>query len=109
MADQNKADQIVHAAAILADAVNTKQTLEDNRIHVKMDAIDRIMASGDNPATGKAWSFSAAEAVVNTDEEYADYLAQIRDAVREEIIARGAYMATLVGLYTADKDSVENV
>jgi len=86
-------ERIVIAAQELADAVLAKQQLEDNRIHVKMAAIERIMRSGDNPATGKAWSFSAAESVVNTDEEYARYLQQQREAVRAEIIARGNYAA----------------
>lgn len=86
-------ERVVHAAHALATAVHERHRLEDERIHVKMAAIDRIMASGDNPATGKAWSFSAAEAVVNTDAEYAEYLGTIRDAVRDEIIARGNYAA----------------
>ena len=86
-------ERIINAARDLADAVLAKQELEDNRIHVKMAAIERIMTGGENPATGKAWSFSAAEAVVNTDDEYARYLQQQREAVRAEIIARGNYAA----------------
>jgi hypothetical protein len=69
--------------------------LEDHRAVVKLTAIDRIMRSGDNPMTGKAHSFSSAEAMVNTDEEYQNYLAKIRDAVRQRILARGSYDASL--------------
>lgn len=81
--------EILDASRDFADAVYAKQELEDNRIHVKMAAIDRIMASGDNPHTGKPWSFSAAEAAVNTDEEYATYLQRLREATRHEILTRG--------------------
>lgn len=86
-------NNITAAAERLAEAVNAEQTLEDGRIYVKLAAIERIMAAGDNPLTGKAHSFSSAEAVVNTDPEYQTYLARQRDAVRERILAQGALYA----------------
>lgn len=92
---KNVADDINSAAADLADAVRRESELEDNRINVKMAAIERIMRAGDNPLTGKPHSFSSAEALVNTDETYASYLGQLRDAVHARIIARGAYDAAI--------------
>lgn len=88
-------DNIVAAADALAAATAAEMALEDSRITVKMAAIDRIMASGDNPNTGKPWSFSAAEAVVNSDDEYQAYLARQREAVRARIVARGNYDAAV--------------
>ena len=55
---KNFADNITVAATALADAVRRESELEDNRISVKMAAVERIMKSGDNPLTGKAHSFS---------------------------------------------------
>lgn len=86
---------IESAALRLADAVATEQAIEDARINIKMTAIGRIMHSGDNPLTGKAHSFSSAEALVNTDEEYQQYLERQRNAVRDRIIAKGAYDAAV--------------
>lgn len=83
------------AANDLAETTRAEMLLEDNRVNVKMAAIDRIMAGGDNPMTGKPYSFSAAEAVVNTDAEYQKYLEQQREAVRYRILARGAYDAAV--------------
>ena len=92
---KNFADNITVAATALADAVRRESELEDNRISVKMAAVERIMKSGDNPLTGKAHSFSSAEALVNTDNAYSDYLGQCRDAMHARIIARGNYDAAL--------------
>jgi hypothetical protein len=92
---KNFADNITAAAAALADAVRRESELEDNRISVKMAAVERIMKSGDNPLTGKPHSFSSAEALVNTDADYSDYLGQCRDAVHARMIARGNYDAAL--------------
>lgn len=77
----------------LADAVSAEQALEDARINVKLAAIERIMKAGDNPLTNKPHSFSSAEAMVNTDEQYQSYLEQQRNAVRQRILAKGAYDA----------------
>lgn len=82
-----------------ADAVMAEQALEDNRINVKLAAIDRIMARGDNQFTGKPHSFSSAEAIVNTDEEYAAYLERLRNAVRARIIAKGNYDAAVAAAH----------
>lgn len=87
--------KIEKAAANLADAVVNETALEDGRIAEKLAAIERIMAAGDNVLTGKPHSFSSAEAMVNTDPAYQDYLARQRDAVRARILARGAYDAAV--------------
>ena len=71
---------IVEATRLLADAVIAEQALEDNRINVKLAAIDRIMAAGDNQFT---------------DADYQLYLERQRDAVRTRILARGAYEAAI--------------
>jgi len=92
---KNFADNITAAAVALADAVRRESELEDNRISVKMAAVERIMKSGDNPLTGKPHSFSSAEALVNTDADYSDYLGQCRDAAHARMIARGNYDAAL--------------
>jgi hypothetical protein len=89
-------DCIAAATTAYANAVTNEMALEDRRIEVKMAAVGRIMAAGDNPLTGKAHSFSSAEALVNTDAEYAEYLSTIREAVKQRIIARGNYDAALV-------------
>jgi hypothetical protein len=84
---------IADAARLLADAVAAEQALEDNRINVKLAAIDRIMSAGENQFTGKPHSFSSAEALVNTDSDYQAYLERQRDAVRRRILAKGTYDA----------------
>ena len=94
-----KAENLIHdievAAHNLADAVTAEQTLEDNRINVKLAAIERIMAAGDNPLTGKPHSFSSAEAAVGTDSDYQSYLERQRSAVRTRILAKGNYDAAV--------------
>jgi hypothetical protein len=86
---------IEQAAARLADAVVAETALEDARITAKLAAIDRIMAAGDNTFTGKPHSFSSAEAIVNTDDDYQTYLERQRNAMRDRIIALGAYDAAI--------------
>jgi hypothetical protein len=88
-------NDIETTAQSLADAVMAEQSLEDNRINTKLAAIDRIMARGDNSFTGKPHSFSSAEAIVNTDEDYQAYLERLRLAVRDRIIAKGNYDAAV--------------
>lgn len=92
---ENLVSDIETAANALAEATAAEQALEDNRINVKIAAIDRIMSAGDNQFTGKPHSFSSAEAIVNTDEEYQAYLERLRNAVRNRIIARGHYDAAV--------------
>jgi hypothetical protein len=88
-------DNINIAATNLADATVAEMRLEDERTTHKLAAIDRIMSRGDNPLTGKPHSYSSAEAMVTTDEDYQAYLGRIRAAVRDRIIARGNYDAVL--------------
>jgi len=95
MSNDKLVDNITQATNALAAAVLSEQAYEDNRINVKLAAIERIMAAGDNHFTGKPHSFSSAEAVANTDPQYQDYLEQQRNAVRDRILARGAYEAAL--------------
>jgi hypothetical protein len=89
------ATRIMQAATDLANAVSKEMALEDNRHNVKLGAIERIMASGDNKLTGKPHSFSSAESMVSTDGTYADYLEQLRSATRDRILAKGAYDAAI--------------
>lgn len=88
-------ESIYTTAEKYAAAVKHEMELEDGRIGVKMAAIKRIMDAGDNPLTGKPHSFSSAEALVNTDKEYFQYLGQQRDAVVERIMAKAKYEAAL--------------
>ena len=76
-----------------AEAISNEMSLEDGRIKIKMEAVQRIMRSGDNPMTAKPHSYSSAEAIVNTDSEYSDYLAELREAAVNRMIARGNYDA----------------
>ena len=103
---QEIVERITAAAKELADAREAEQELEDNRINVKLRAIEKIMRSGDNSLTGKPHSFSSAEAAVGTDAEYQDYLAQQRAATRRTILARGDYEAArAVAVLTARADA----
>jgi len=88
-------NNITLAAELLANMTVSEQRLEDERITHKLAAIERIMARGDNTLTGKPHSYSSAEAVVNTDAEYQTYLAMIRSAVRDRILAKGNYDAAI--------------
>jgi hypothetical protein len=88
-------DDIHRASVRLADSIEAEQSLEDARINIKLAAIERIMSRGDNTLTGKPHSFSSAEAVVNTDDEYQEYLERQRNAVRNRIIAKGVYDAAV--------------
>lgn len=92
---ENLVSDIETAATQLAEAVTAEQALEDNRINVKLAAIERIMAAGDNQFTGKPHSFSSAEGVVNTDSAYQEYLERQRNAVRARILAKGHYDAAV--------------
>lgn len=78
-----------------AKTVSAEMMLEDARAGIKMAAVQRIMASGDNPMTSKPHSYSSAEAIVNTDREYSDYLAKMREAAVARILAKGAYDAAI--------------
>ena len=75
--------------------MSNEMSLEDGRAKIKMEAVQRIMAAGDNPMTGKPHSFSSAEAVANTDKTYNDYLAKVREAAVQRILARGHYEAAI--------------
>lgn len=87
--------KIEEATKNYAAAVKAEMSFEDNRAQVKMAAVQRIMRAGDNAMTGKPHSYSSAEAIVNTDREYNDYLGKMRDAAVVRIVARGAYDAAL--------------
>lgn len=87
--------QIEEAYKNYAAAAEAEMALEDGRAAVKNAATERIMRGGDNPLTGKPHSFSSADAIVNTDAEYAEYLAKVRAASVARILARGAVDAAL--------------
>lgn len=97
--------QITKTAEHYGQMVENEMSLEDGRIKVKMEAIQRIMQSGDNPLTGKPHSFSSAEAIVNTDRDYSDYLAKVREAAVNRILARGNYEAALASAKLAASDA----
>lgn len=91
----NYANKIEQAATTLADAVVHEMELEDTRHVVKLNAIEYIMGSGDNKLTGKPHSFSSAEALVHTDDSYAEHLTKLRHAARDRILAKGRYDAAV--------------
>lgn len=84
---------VLDGAALYARARAAEMELEDNRAAHKQAAILRLIAGGPNPLTGKAHSASSAEAVVETDAEYAAYRALQRGAVVTTITAAGNYEA----------------
>lgn len=88
------AKNIETAAARLAEITMHEMSIEDARINTKLAAIGRIMVA-DNPLTGKPHSFSSAEAIVNTDAEYQQYLERLRLVTHDRIVARGAYDAAV--------------
>lgn len=88
---------ILDCGAELAVAVASETNLENARHTVKLAAIERIMKSGDNPLTGKAHSFSSAEAIVSTDAVYAQHLEDLAKAQYNRILARAKYDAALAG------------
>jgi hypothetical protein len=75
-------------SAAYAFAVGQEQQIEDERPAAKHAAILRVMASGPNEQTGKAHSASSAEAIVEMEPGYADYLKRRRDAVMFTILQR---------------------
>lgn len=91
----NYADNIRNAAKNLSDAVRRQMTLEKDRHNIKLAAITRIIAAGDNPMTGKPHSFSSAEAAVHSDMEYDACLTNIIDATCDKLIAVGEYDAAI--------------
>lgn len=93
---QDCVTDIRNAGAELANAVFAEMELIDRRHVVKMEAIDEIMGSGDNPKTGKPHSFSSAEAQVESHPAYAAHLAKIREAARDRILAKAKYDSAVV-------------
>ncbi|HET8771591.1 MAG TPA: hypothetical protein VFM71_11465 [Gemmatimonadaceae bacterium] len=83
-------EAVSKAGDALANAVRHEMALEDGRCVVKVRAIQRIM-QGENPLTGKMHSASSAEAVVETDAEYAQYRDEQRTATVMKIRAQVAY------------------
>lgn len=57
----------------------------------KIEAIERIMRSGDNPLTGKPHSASSAETFVERDAEYTDRYRMITAAVLNRMDAEAKY------------------
>ena len=86
------------ATARLAEATKNEMSLEHGKPAAKMRAIARIIKAGDNALTGKPHSFSSAELLVEQDTKYSEYLADMRDAVENRILARGNYEASLIEL-----------
>ncbi|HOX20365.1 MAG TPA: hypothetical protein PLI70_05520 [Gemmatimonadales bacterium] len=80
-------DALTESARLHAAAARREMALERVRPVLKHQAIVRIMATGLNPTTGKAFSYTSAEALSESDPEYAQHLAQLREAVAERILA----------------------
>jgi hypothetical protein len=76
----------------LAAAIERVMQLEDGRALVKAEAIRRMVGT-ENPLNGKPHSASSAEAIVESDAEYAGYRKQQRDAEVEKHRAYAAYEA----------------
>lgn len=93
-------------ASNLADATTAEMALENCRFAAKVAAIDRIMSAGDNSLTGKPHSYSSAEALATTDVQYQEYLAEMRNAVRARILARGNYEASLAAARLQEESRV---
>ena len=77
----------LECARIEAEATHEAMRLEYERPMQKHAAILRIMEQP-NPATGKAHSYSSAEALAETDAEYAAFLKEQREHARHAILAR---------------------
>lgn len=78
----------VHTAAqVTATTLNYESALEDERALVKAAAIRRLVEAG------HATSPSAAEKIVEMDEQYALHRARQRDAVIASYAARAAWEA----------------
>ena len=80
-------DDYAIAAAKCAEAREHEQRIEDERPMIKHAAIVRLM-QGTNALTGKPHSASSAEAIVESDPDYAGYLATRRDAVHQHMLAQ---------------------
>ena len=81
---------LIEKSEAYARATDDYLDLENRRVHEKIAAIKRIMEKP-NDMTGKAHSFSSAEAIVNTDDTYMNYLDRIRRAQVDQLLARGQY------------------
>ena len=82
---------IGQAAERLAQAVAKEMRLADERALVKDAAIVRIIESGQER------SATAAERVVEKDEQYMEHRRAQYEAVKERIRAQGEYDAAVVG------------
>lgn len=86
---------IVTAGRCLAEAVVAELEMEARKAGEKSDAIRRLIGS-ENVETGKPHSASSAEKIVETDREYAAFLAAQRSIVANKIVARAEYDAAVV-------------
>lgn len=100
-------DRMVDVGTRLADLAAREQLLIAQRPVKKLEAIDRIMGRTEvvgegefrqtiiktNPRTNKAHTFSSAEQEVETDAEYAAFLAEQARALREKLLAQAEYAA----------------
>jgi hypothetical protein len=77
-----------------------EQQLENERHVAKMAAVLRLLPT-ENPLTGKPYSVTGAESYVETDAEYAAYLASQRAAVMARIDAEAARDAARSDMHVA--------
>lgn len=86
---------IVTAGRRLAEAVVAELEMEARKAGEKSEAIRRLIGSP-NLETDKPHSASSAEKIVETDREYATFLAAYRSIVANKIVARAEYDAAVV-------------
>lgn len=87
-AHERALNEYVGRRAEFAREVQKEMQHEAGRAEVKAQAIRRLMDGDANPLTGKPHSASSAEAIVETDPEYAAYLAAGREIVRRKMWAQ---------------------
>ena len=88
-------EDIGHAAEYYARCTREEMELEEQRPALKRAAIARLMQTT-NDLTGKPHSASSAEAIVETDTEYAAHRAKQIDAVCRKIEAKAIYESELI-------------
>jgi len=108
MTTQPDFDKAANECAVALHLLNIQRGIVENdrRQHVteELDAINRIMASGDNPQTGKPHSASSAEKIKETDEQFCAWLdlraANIESMYRADLsyeVARARLWAIALG------------
>lgn len=93
-------DLFITKAREYGAAKGQEQQLENERHVAKLAAVLRLLPT-ENPLTAKPYSVSAAEAYVETDADYAAYLASQRAAMLARIDAEAARDAARADMHVA--------